>query len=472
MDNTHTAALLSLLDKSELTALGKFLKSPFFTAKKHLPLLFAELREAGQWTIQSPKDVFPKLFDGEAFDDHKWNKALSDLNSCICDFLAVRQFIAEPQLRAQADVSIFFKRHNKRAFKHAVDTALGNKTKKAKPETAEGWHLRFWTLKYAASYILTDRTKSAGQLLNNMGESIDLYYFISKLQLACNHASSAQVLNLKSDQAAYQQLLEQTEGLEQSGKSAMLILYRALLRLLTTPEPQFEPFFALLQHQGPRLERGELESVVRLALNFCIHRYHAGKAEAFEQYRQVFNWADGQQTWTVSATAEDCFLNDGVMFAKSRDVEGFEAFLEKGKNALPKRQRKRTVLLLRAHWHFYQAEFSAATLLLNQWDSRHPRHSLRFHTLKVCNTYEEWRREQVESNDLERALRSFKEFLQHTDLFSKYKRQSYRNLIWFIQKMAQHGQKRGLSKEQLQAELEKRQLAAPDWVAAKIGELP
>lgn len=472
MDNTHTAALLSLLDKSELTALGKFLKSPFFTAKKHLPLLFAELREAEKWVIQSPQDVFPKLFDGEAFDDHKWNKALSDLNGCIRDFLAVRQLDTNPQLRAQADVGAFFGRANKQAFQRATLAALRNSNDSGTYETADGWQLRFWTLKHSASYTLTDRMKSAGQLLDDMGESIDLYYFISKLQLACNRASSAQVLNLKSEQESFRQLLERTHELEQSGKSAMLALYRGLLYLLTMPEALFESFFTLLQHQGQRLKRSELESVVRLALNYCIHRYHTGTAEAFEWYRLLFDWADGQKTWTISANAEDYFLNDGTMFAKSRDAAGFAAFLENGKNALPKRQRKRAVTLLRAYWHFYQADFRATALLLHQLDSRHPRYSLRFHALNVRNTYEEWRRDQADSDDLGRALRSFKEFLHHNDLFSKSKRQSYSNLIWFIQKMTQYGQKRGLSKEQLQAELAKRQLAAPDWVAAKIGELP
>lgn len=472
MDNTHTAALLSLLDKSEVTALGKFLKSPFFTAKKHLSELFLKLREAEQWTLRSPEIIYTKLFDGEPFDDRKWNRTLSDLNDCIRDFLAVRQLLADPPLRAQADVSIFFKKTDKRAFRHAVDTALGNKTKKANFETADRWQLRFWTLKHAASYALADRMKSAGQLLDDMDESIDLYYFISKLQLACNRASSAQVLNLKSEQADFQQLLEQTQRLEQSGKSAMLTLYRALLHLLTAPEARFESFFALLQNHGTRLKRSELESVVRLALNYCIHRYHAGAAEAFEWYRQLFGWADGQKTWTISATTEDYFLNDGVMFAKSRDAAGFEAFLEKGKNALPKRQRKTAVTLLRAHWHFFQCEFRAAALLLHQLDSRHFRYTLRFHSLKVRNTYEEWRLEQVDFDELERALRSFREFLQHNGLLSQFKRQSYRNLIWFIHKMAQYGKKRALSKVQLQAELAKRQLAAPDWVAAKIGELP
>lgn len=473
MDNTHTAALLSLLNKSELTALGKFLKSPFFTAKKHLALLFAELREAEHWVLQSPQDVFPRLFDGEAFDGHKWNKALSDLNGCIRDFLAIQQFQSDAHLRAKAEVNAFLGRDNAQAFKRAVKAALRYSNDDGTLETADGWQLRFWTLKQSASYALADRMKSVGQLLDDMDESVDLYYFISKLQLACIRASSTQVLNIKSNQADYQQLLEQTEQLDQLGKSALLSLYRALLRLLTAPNTQFEPFFALLQHQGPRLGRGELEPVVRLVLNRCIQRYRAGDLKAFDQYRRMFDWTDKQNSWTALSKGEDFFLNDGVMFAKSQDKEGFNEFLEKGKKTLPGKRRNKTVVLLEAYGHFYSGEFREAAILLNRLDSRHPRFSMRFHSLKARNTYEEWRCSQAAKEELVNALRSFEEFLRRNgSLFATPLRQSYRSLIWFIQKLMRYGEKRALSKKQLQAELQKRQPVAGDWVAAKIDELP
>jgi hypothetical protein len=470
MNNTHTAALLDLLEKPELAALGRFLKP----AAKEIPhRLFLQLREPAQRAVQSPKDVFAKVFSGKAFNRKTWNKALSEMNGCIRDFLAVQQLLSDAQLRMKADVSAFFGRTNTQAFKRAVKVALRKLSGTSVRETAESWQLRFWTLKHFASYPLTDHIKGADKLLDGLDESIDFYYFISKLQLACNRASSAQVLPLQNDPAVVGQLLAHTEHLDQSGKSALLTLYRALLHLLAAPEAQFEPFFALLQQHGPRLGRSELEPIVRFALNNCIQRYRAVEAEAFEQYRRVFGWADKQNPWTILSKAEDFFLNDGIMFAKSQDAAGFKDFLDKGKKALPGKRRSKAVALLEAYGHFYQGEFREATILLNRLDSRHPRLSLRFHSLKVRNTYEEWRREQVELDELERALRSFKDFLQRNgSLFAKPLRQSYRSLIWFIQKMMRHGEKRALSKKRLQTELGKRQPAASDWIAVKINELP
>lgn len=472
MGNTHTAALLSLLSKSELTLLGKFLKSPFFTAKKHLFDLFLELRKNEQLTLQSPREVFAKVFDGQPFDSHKWNKTLSDLNSCIRDFLAVRQLSTDPHLRTQADMNAFFDRPDGRFFQHTASAELRRLPGDGIPETSDGWQLRFWALKLSFSHPFADPTKVANKLLGDLDDSIDLYYFISKLQVACNRASSAQVLSIENDQTIFQQLLKQTERLDRSGKSALLTLYRGLLNLFTTPGAQFEPFFALLQRQAPRLERSELEFVARFALNYCIHRYSAGKAEAFEWYRRVFGWADQQKVWVAAAGVEDFFINDGVMFAKSGDAKGFEAFLEKGKKTLPNKQRNNALALLQAYWHFYQAEFQDAAALLNRLGSRHPRHSLRYHSLNMRNMYEEWRRKQVEFDALEQVTRRFKDFLKRNALFSKSKRQSYLDLIWFVQKMMRYGEKRALSKKQLLTELEKKQPVAIDWIVIKINELP
>ncbi|HRI61790.1 MAG TPA: hypothetical protein PK228_18760, partial [Saprospiraceae bacterium] len=123
MDKTHTTALLDLLEKPELAALERFLKPP---VKEIAHRLFLELHEPEKRAAKSPQDVFAKVFNGEPFDGHKWNKALSDLNGCIRDFLAVQQLRIDPLLRAQADVSAFFKRTDERFFERTVVNTLKN----------------------------------------------------------------------------------------------------------------------------------------------------------------------------------------------------------------------------------------------------------------------------------------------------------------------------------------------------------
>jgi len=472
MNHTHTIALLGLFGKSELTSLWKFLNSPFFTAKKYLPDLFLELRDPKNWQGQSPQDIFARVFAPEPFDEHKWNKALSDLNICIREFLAVQQLFADPHLRLRADMKAFFERPDERFFQQAAKPALRNLSANGTQEITDDWQLRFQAQKLTASYPLADRMRGTGDLLQDLDDSIDHYYFISKLQLACNRASSAHVLQLEADQEKFRKLLVQTEALAAAGKSALLSIYHPLLYLLAIPGAAFDPFFALLEDLGARLERSELESVVRFALNYCIQRYTAGETAAFDWYLRVFGWAERRKVWLKAANVADFFLNDGVMFAKSKDAEGFESFLEKCRAVLPAGRKNIVVTLLRAYWHFYQAEFQVASVLLQQLNSRHPHYSLRFHSLKVRNTYEEWRRQKVTLDELERALRSFNDFLKRDRLFSKPKRQSYQDLIWFVRKMAHAPKTSSETKSQLRAELKKRQPAARDWVALKIDELP
>lgn len=475
MDKTHTTALLDLLEKPELTALGKFLNSPFFTAKKFLYSLFIELRDPEQRAAKPPKGIFKKVFPKDKFDpeSNKLNKALSDLNLCIQKFLIVQEALSNPPLQMQAETEALFKRRDAGLFQRKIAAMLkklpGNE---AISETVEGWHLRFWALKRSASYPLADRLKLPGDFFDGLNDSLDLYYFISKLQLACNHAAYAQLLRLENKQTPFQQLLDQTERLEISGKSPLLALYRALLHLCTEPDASFEGFFMLLKKLGPRLEREELGSLVVLALNFCIRRYREGELRAFDWYREVYDWPNTKKALTAVAM-EEIFLNTGVMFAKSQDVAGFDTFLEQSKNSLPVARRRDAIALLLAYRHFYMSQFSEATRLLNrEVDTRHPRYTLLYHSLKVRNTYEEWLLKQAELQDLKRALDNFEDFLQRKDLFAESLRQSYRALIWFIQKMLQNWNKHTPAKKELRKELEKRQPAAQDWLSVKIGGLP
>lgn len=415
--------------------------------------------------------MFGQVFPEKPFERHIWNKALSDLNGCIADFLVVRQALTDPFVRLQANVNAYFTRTDKGLFKSAMRTAK-DALNAFEGETVESWHLRFWLLKRELSYPYTDRMRNPERAYSDLEQYLDHYYLISKLQLACNRAAGASFQRLKNDLPIYRQLLDQTQVFDPAGKSAMLRLYCELLLLLTVPDAQFKTFFSLVKKTGLKLERIELESVVRLTLNYCIRRNREGEPDAFTWYRQLFDWATKQQVW-AETTAEELFLNTGVMFAKSHDAAGFDTFLKKSKRMLRSERQEEAVALLQACWHFYQSEFDQAAKLLNTHvATRHPRFAWLFHSLQVRNCYEEFFRKQIDLSELERALSSFEGFLKRKVQFSDPMRQSYQTLVWFIRKMSQNGKKKSASKAKLFGALEQKQPAARDWLEAKIGELP
>lgn len=467
----QTITLLDLLNDSELADLGKFLQSRFITAKTFMYPLYLKVRKAMKLGTIRPKTIFTRIFPKKPFNNHKWLKALSDLNACIEEFLVVQEVRNNPGLRQQAAVNAYFRRNNETLFRRAIDAALKTLPGKSASESADGWQLRFRTMKLAYTYPLTNRMKAPDNLLEELDESIEYYYFISKLQLACNRVTHAQFRNVENGQAPFGQLLGQTEALDHAGKSPLLTLYRALLHLLISKDAPLDPFFTLLKKHRKNVERGELESVVRFAFNYCIRRYREGETRAFGWYQQLFAWADAQGMWSESVV-EEIFLNNGLLIAKSGEEDNFVAFLEKGKRALPPERRDDAVALLYAFRHFHRAEFEKAARLLNgQVDTRHPRYALLYHSLKVRNTYEELLLKNAGPDELERAIKSFKDFLQR-DILAESLRKNYFNLLWFIRKMKQYDPKHGLSKTQLMEELKEKQPAVREWVIEKIGRLP
>lgn len=474
MYHSQTHALLQILDKSELTALGKYLQSPFATAKKFIYPLFKILKSQKPGAGKKVEALFARVFPGEAFDQDKWNRALSDLNACILEFLAITHLSADPVLKQQTYIDAFHGRENEKLFLRFTDPVLNNPPGSEAGEMPDSWYLRFITLQRVASYPLTDRMKKIQDpFLDDLEQSLDTYYFISRLQLACNRVSRQHYQRTAHDQAFYSQLLDQSAPLARTGKSALLQLYHALLVLLVRPDASFDSFFDMLCTQAPRLFREEQEYLVRLSINYCIRRNREGHEEALGWYQRLIDWAAAHHLYTDTPMSEETFLNMGILFAKTHDAGGFNSHLEKAGNTLLSDRSEDAVALLKAYWHFYQGEFGPAGTLLNrEVDTRHARFALLYHSLNVRNAYEEWQLQSTDRDELERALHNFKDFLHRKEaFFSDALVNSYLALIAFVRKLIQAKIKGVADQAMLLRELNEAQPATADWLRAKIGDL-
>ena len=312
MSNSLTFSLLSTLSPSEKTALGKYLQSPFFTNKKFLYPLFSQMRKPDSQVAETPETAFSLIFPIGEFDQHKWNKALSDLNGHIENFMTIRHFLSTPDLYQQATIDTFYEKENEVIFQHAVDAVLKASPEKTSPEKTETWWLRFWSRKRAISYPLANRMKLPASILDDLEGDLDTYYYISKLQLACNRVSGAQFLKHTSQREGQQHLLELAKPMASMGKSLLLSQYYNLLRLLLGADMDFDTFFSALKEAGKHLDRRELETIVRFAFNYCIGRHRQGEARAFGWHIELYIWSQAQGAWT-EAVSEELFLNMGIL---------------------------------------------------------------------------------------------------------------------------------------------------------------
>jgi hypothetical protein len=496
MSNILTISLLNLLSEAEKTALGKYLQSPFFTKKEFLYPLYLELRKAEKVTneLSTPNTVavrnaatakqkikkprpenleatFARVFPKGPYNRHKWNKALSDLNGHIEHFVTVRHFLSDQDLYQQARIDALFVKENEPAFQQAVDVVLKSPPKKVAPEKTDAWWLRFKSRKRQITYPLTNRMKFTATVLEDMEADLDIYYYISKLQLACNRISGAQFLKHASPRENHLRLLEQVKPAVSTGKSPLLCQYYNLLSLLLGTDMDFATFFDALKAQGKYLDRSELETIVRFAFSYCIGRSRQGEERALDWHIDLYTWSHAQGAWT-EAVAEDLFLNMGVLFAKTHKMAEFDSLLKSGTHILPEDRREEAIQLLMACRYFYQDNFDAAQDVLVRINTRHPRYALLRHSLVVRNAYMLWQSQQIDLEQLVLALSRFNDFLNRQGLFASALSQSYKELIWFVRRLIQVRQVQNTTKTVLRKEIKKRQPAAHDWIEMVIGSLP
>lgn len=494
MSNILTISLLDSLPKPELITLDKFLKSPFPPKKKFVYTLFLTLTEAGcaaddtavgafglqqqpaagQSQPQTDDPAighFGRVFPNQPFVRHKWNKALSELNACIEDFIAIRRLQKDTNLYGQALSEALYEQDNESLFQRATNAMLTQKAGAARLEKTEDWQIRFRSRKQVITYHKANRLKLPDTTLEDLGEDLDIYYCLSKLQLACNQVMRGQYHKSGLPDQDIQTLLNWAKGIDPAGKSALLSLYRLLLPLLSGLNPDFAPFFTCLKAQGPRLFPRELETLVRFAFSYFIRHYRAGDTQAIPAALRLFDWYKQHGGWS-SAVAEEFFLNYGVLLAKTHQVKELNTFLELGNKSLPEERRAQAVFLLEACRDFHRSAFDQAADALHRVTTRHPRYAMLYHSIRVRNTYELLQRDLADLNQLHLCLQSFDEFLQRQKLFNASFCQSCRALTWFIRKITPRGPNRRINKSKLREEINRRQPAIRDWVEDVFNRLP
>lgn len=471
MSENITISLLNLLSKPEQTAFGKYLKSPFFSNKKQLQTLFGVLRQGGR-IAEAPEAAFTRVFPGETFDQHKWNKALSDLNACIRDFLAVRYFRQHPVLYPLADAAALAGRGNQALFERAARTVLDRPPGKTAPDNTDSWWLRYQTLNLTINPPTPNRTKGLDEAVQDLETTLDTYYYISKLRLACERLAGAQILNWNAPSEDIASLLTRAQQIARAGESPLLQTYCLLAELLTADGGDFDAFCDRLEQYCPQLDTGEQRELFIYAFNFCTAQIRRDSQQAITGYLRLFDLSAGR-TLTDDTLWEDVFLSFGGAFAMTGKKNEFDQLIRSGSGRLPAERREDAQVLLSAAWHFFQHDYAQAQAQLVRITTRHPRYALMYHALAARNTYMLSIQDPgfgIEQVHL--ALTRFSDFLKRQTMFSPAFCRAYAALIWFVRKMCDARTQRRPTVAALRRELEKRQPASRDWILAALDQLP
>ncbi|MCB0517929.1 MAG: hypothetical protein H6577_01420 [Lewinellaceae bacterium] len=457
MEKSRLVQLLRTLSGPEQKDLRRFLESPYFNRREEVVQLFdwlAKYLKNGQ-EVPGKEAVFPALFPGCAYDDHRLRMLMSLLYQLACQFLAVQDFTQDDvQLRLRLGQAF----RNRKLPAHFTQN---HRDLSAKLEGQPYRNPDYYQNQYLASLekyrTAYDQREVDSQHLQVLSNELDTAYLARKLWQACFLLSHEAVSNISYDFGLLDEALAFTERSGALGTPVVAIFYHCYRALTNPDEPSFfQNFKSLLLQHGKLFPAGEIRDLFILAINFCIRRYNAGSQEYLQDqldfYREGLHKGYFLTDGELSRYTYQNAVTSGLVM---REFDWVEEFIHSYREKLAEPYRESVFSFNLARLEYERKDYGTGLLLLQKAEYKDLLLNLAAKTLQLKIYFE------LDEYDLlEAHLAAFKTFLRRRKELG-YHRENYLNTIHFTRKLLETNPfdkvERAVLKQQIEA-------------ATKIGE--
>lgn len=440
MNKNKLVLLLQTFSEKEWAELKDFIRSPFFNNEKQL----VELLDAFSTFIPSrlselpEKDqFFKRRWPSETWDSKKIDYQMSKLNKLAERFLAIQSFEEQDQLVDLELLDVLSRKGLRKAYRQ-IDRKLDKQL--AEQEQYDKGGL-FFSLRHAQIKELDfgrTRKRESDFTIELNAQTLDRYYYVNRLALACNMLDRQAILNTKYDTQLSEHWLEHVKAQQFFGEPLIEIYYTIYQALLQESEEKY--FFQvkeLLNRFENHINRQTLAEIYLLSINYCARKIRQGHTdfikEAFTIYTTgIHNKALYQEghlsPWT--------FTNVVKLSLRLQDYEWTETFIEAYQDQLPPTFQESAMQYNLADLYYYTARFDEAQEALRKVEYTDPNFYLGARELLAKIYYETGAEESLLS-----MIASFTMFLKRNKKLSNHLKQPYLNFCRLLLKIVRRSKR-------------------------------
>jgi hypothetical protein len=472
MKNSRLHELLSKLSASELTALGKYLNSPFFNQRTDVRVLFEYYKthkDSHSGRALDDQAVWEALFPEEAYNEKQYRYLRSFLHRAIQDFLVHRDVANLSELA-------YFTRLTRLLRQRGLEQQAGTALKKA----GKALHLsplrnidfceeayQYHAQRYESE---ARQRRAAASSFQDMAEASDMHFVANKLRQGCTaHVYRAITeADYKLEMLAESLALVERKGWQQI---PAIGLYYYAYRALTESDARhwFEQFRTAMNHHFQQFTRAEMRDLYTLAVNYCIRQINTRQEktqqalflqQVFEIYQEGLDKGVFMEEGVLSRFTYNNIANAGMGL---KAFEWVESFLNSYRKALEPAHQESAYAFNLASLHFRRSNYGEVLKLLTQTEFQDLLHQLDARRMLLRSYYE-----LDELTALDSLLDSFHIFLRRRRDIG-YLRQNYLNLIRLTRKLLQTpAHDKGSLASLKQEVLSCKSLAERDWLLEKL----
>jgi hypothetical protein len=472
MQDSRLLELLRTFQPAELTALGKWLRSPFVNQRDDVVRLFGYLTgklNAPNDAAFDKKTVAAAVFPGEPFDEKRLAYAMSFLHRAVQSFLVYGELTNGGEAAFHVHLA---KALRKRGLERHFETALkrAEQALDVQPHRSIEYHYLSHLLHLERYESGARMSRTAARSFQDWSDATTLFFIANKLRQSCTALTHKAVSETNFRLDMLDETLQQVErqGLQQMPAIGMYYFgYKALTE--TDSKPWFGLLREMMRLHFQRFPKEELRDIYLLAVNYCIRQINAPQQpdeqafflrQVFDLYREGLENEAFLENGALSRFTYNNIANAGLGL---KAFDWVEEFLTKYKDLLEPRHRESAYLFNLASLHFRKPDYGRALELLTQAEFDDVLHNLDARRMLLRIYFD-----LGELTALDSLLDSFTIFLRrHKDV--GYLRQHYLNLIRFTKKLLQTPAQNRTAREKLRSEIiDCKALAEREWLLGKV----
>jgi len=279
--------LYTCLDRTELEAFHKWLKSPLHNSDTDLTTLFFYIssRRALSKTSIDKKRVFKHLFPKESYKDLKlrrlMSKGIKNLENFVHFWMSKKNTFEQ-----QKNVAIFLRTHNQPQLAQQ-QWAKGKKELGLQTEKTHSYYYKKYQLEQEHFEQVATQSRMRPTNLQVLVDNFSTAFIIENLRYACTIISHKNLYATNYTIPLLEEILTLSNQIPYIDIPAIQLYYQAYMALTVPNDTTYFELLKrnLLKHETllPTKERKDLYT---LAINYCIRRINSDESQKF--IREVF----------------------------------------------------------------------------------------------------------------------------------------------------------------------------------------
>jgi len=475
----HSSKLLKILKnltEEEIRRFHKFIRSPYYSYKKHcLPFFEYIRRYYPDFTSSklSKENAFHHLFPDKAFQSQKMRHVMTDLVNLLEDFLVAEQirhhdFQKKKLLRdayGDRDLYEYFEK----------STADITKTLDALPYRNSFYQHE--SMKNQEVYFFHPSTKKhlvKENYLETINEHLDQYFTLSKLQLATEMKARASILSKTYEISYLVEILEKADSSDPIPIEASL--YKSALQLYE--KDTLEEFVKLKEQfleNIQQLSGSDRTFLFYHLLNFTIRKGNAGQQvflkESFALYQVGLEM---KILINKGRIADSTYTNICAAGIKIGQYDWVEKFIESYSSYLNIDVRDNARILCKAFLFYGQRMFRETDELISSFNFTSPFYQLRGKILSIRALLELYLKDHTYFDLIQSASSAFEKFIRRNQTLGIEHKKAYLGFIQHLRQLVSLSVNLKLSAEakaKFKAKISKQvSVINRDWLIQKIDE--